>query len=179
MSKLVQTCSILFKLVQTCSNLPNLVQSCSNLFKLVQTCSILFKLAQTCSILFKLVQTCSNLFKLVQTCPNLSKFVHTCQNSSKLVQTWSRILQSSSLAFPNTKHDVRCFQSPNVESRILQSAPITKCGVWNDRKSPDMGERWFDGVLNQHKGRIWQNKRQVFWLKDTSQLCQFWLWQLW
>jgi len=41
--------------------------------KLVQTCSILFKLVQTCSNLFKLVQTCPNLSTLVRTHPNLSK----------------------------------------------------------------------------------------------------------
>ena len=68
-------------------------------------------------------------------------------------------------------------QSPSV---VFESTKVSiDFDVWNDSKSPDMGERWFDGVLNQHKVRIWQNKRQVFWLKDASQLCQLWLWQLW
>ena len=62
-------------------------------------------------------------------------------------------------------------QSPSV---VFESTKVSiDFDVWNDSKSPDMGERWFDGVLNQHKVRIWQNKRQVFWLKDASQLCQF------
>ena len=101
MSKLVQTCPNLSKLVQTCQNWSKLVQTSPNMFKLVQTCS----------------QTWSNLFTVI----NVTK----CENCDQ-----SHILQSSSLAFPNSKHDVRCFQSPNVESRILQSAPTTECGVW-------------------------------------------------
>ena len=43
--------------------------------KLIQTCSNLFKLVQTCSNLFKLVKTYQNLSKLAQTCTNLSEIV--------------------------------------------------------------------------------------------------------
>ena len=57
MSKLVQTCSILFKLVQTCSNLSALVQTCQNLSKLLQTCQSFFKLVKICLNLFKYGQT--------------------------------------------------------------------------------------------------------------------------
>ena len=76
--KCVQTCS---KLVQTCSNVFKLVQ---NLFKCVQTCS---KLVQMCSNVFKLVQ---NLFKCVQMGSNLFK---TCSNEFKCVQMGSKLVQ--------------------------------------------------------------------------------------
>ena len=51
-------------------------------------------------------------------------------------------------------------QSPSV---VFENTKVSiDFGVWNDSKSPDMGDRWFAGVLNQHKVRIWQNKSQIF-----------------
>ena len=100
--KCVQTCS---KLVQTCSNVFKLVQ---NLFKGVQMCSNLFK---TGSNVFKLVQS---LFKCVQMCSNLFK---TCSNVFKLVQNLFKCVQMGSNLFKTCSNEFKCVQ---MGSKLVQ-----------------------------------------------------------
>ena len=66
---------------------------------------------------------------------------------------------------PNMMFGVSNHLTLNHASFSQLQPPSVVFGFWNDSKSPDMGDRWFAGVLNQHKVRIWQNKRQ-----DVSQV---------